>query len=226
MPEPRSTAILAALQREGMVHRAGQLDFGIVGLSLLAGGSTSMGFIQLLAAPLQNLATSTVEVLAVQTEVFVAPLLVSLLLLLRQAPQLVHLGARLRRGRLHARRPLLWLREWWGLSLSAVALLPYVLAGSLVAAMLTRPELNALEELRFLVGNINPSMLVVSLIKSVVFATQILWISLIQGSRGWEQGRSSSTALSRAISLSIATVLSLDLAWVLALEPSVGSGAL
>ena len=209
-----------------MAHRAGRLDFGIVGLSLLAGGSTSMGFIQLLAAPLQDLATSSVEVLAVQTEVFVAPLLVSLLLLLRQAPQLVSLGARLRRGRRHARRPQLWLREWWGLSLTAVALLPYVLAGALLAAMLTRPELNALEELRFLVGNINPGMLLASLLKSVVFAALIVWISLIQGSRGWERGRSGSTALSRAISLAIAAVLTLDLAWVLALEPTVGTGAL
>ena len=134
------------------------------------------------------------------------------------------MGARLG-GRSPAQRRTLWWQSWWGLTITVLALVPYLMAGSLVAAMLTRPELNALEELRFLVGNINPSMLVASLIKSVVFATQILWISLIQGSRGWEQGRSSSTALSRAISLSIATVLSLDLAWVLALEPSVGSGA-
>ena len=202
-----------------MAERSGRLDFGIVGLSLLAGGSTSMGFIQLLAAPLEGLASSNVQVLAVQTVAFVAPLMVSLLLLLRQAPQLVALG-----GRRSARR--LWLREWWGLTIAALALVPYLLAGALVAAMLTRPELNSVEELRFLVGQLNPSLLVLSLIKSAVFAAVILWISLDQGARAKQGGRGGSTAVTRSISLSIAVVLSLDLAWVLALEPTAGGGPL
>ena len=223
MPERRSPAILAALQLEGMAQRAGRLDLGLVGLSLLAGGSTSMGFIQLLAAPLENLATSSVQVLAVQTEAFVAPLMVSLLLLLRQAPQLVNLGRHLS-GRPHALRSHLWLREWRSLTLAAMALVPYLMAGALLAAMLTRPERNSLDELRDLVGHLNPAMLLLSLLKSAVFATVILWISLDQGARAWRGGRSSSTALSRTISLSIAVVLTLDLAWVLALEPTAGGG--
>lgn len=195
----------------------------MVGLSLLVGASSSMGFIQLLAAPLEDLPTSSVQVLAVQTEAFLAPLLVSLLLLLRQAPHLVALGARLS-CRPHARRWRLWLREWWGLTLTALALVPYLMAGALVAAMLTRPELNSLEELRYLVGQLNPAVLLVSLVKSALFAAVILWISLDQGARRWRNGQRSSQSLSRTIGLSIALVLTLDLAWVLLLEPSAGGG--
>lgn len=206
-----------------MAQRAGRLDIGIVGLSLLVGASSSMGFIQLLAAPLEDLPTSSVQLLAVQTEAFLAPLLVSLLLLLRQAPLLVTLGARLSR-RPHARRWRFWLREWWGLTLTALALVPYLMAGSLVAAMLTRPELNSLEELRYLVGNLNPAMLLVSLFKTALFAAVILWISLDQGAKRLQRGQRGSTCLSRTIGLSIAVVLTLDLAWVLLLEPSAGAG--
>jgi len=223
VPEARSAAILTALPLQGMAHRAGRLDLGIVGLSLLVGASSSMGFIQLLAAPLENLPTSSVQVLAVQTEAFLAPLLVSLLLLLRQAPLLVTLGARLS-CRPEAQRWRLWLREWWGLTLTAVALVPYLMAGSLVAAMLTRPELNSLEELRYLVGQLSPAMLLVSLVKSALFAAVILWISLDQGARRWRTGRLGNSALSRTIGLSIAVVLTIDLAWVLLLEPSAGGG--
>lgn len=223
MPEARSAAILTALPLQGMAHRAGRLDLGIVGLSLLVGASSSMGFIQLLAAPLENLPTSSVQVLAVQTEAFLAPLLVSLLLLLRQAPLLVTLGARLS-CRPEAQRWRLWLREWWGLTLTALALVPYLMAGALVAVMLTRPELNSLEELRYLVGQLSPAMLLVSLVKSALFAAVILWISLDQGARRWRTGRLGNSALSRTIGLSIAVVLTIDLAWVLLLEPSAGGG--
>jgi len=223
VPEARSAAILTALPLQGMAHRAGRLDLGIVGLSLLVGASSSMGFIQLLAAPLENLPTSSVQVLAVQTEAFLAPLLVSLLLLLRQAPLLVTLGARLS-CRPDAQRWRLWLREWWGLTLTALALVPYLMAGALVAVMLTRPELNSLEELRYLVGQLSPAMLLVSLVKSALFAAVILWISLDQGARRWRNGRLGNSALSRTIGLSIAVVLTIDLAWVLLLEPSAGGG--
>ena len=216
-------AILTALGLPGMAPRRGHLDIGIVGLSLLVGASSSMGFIQLLAAPLEGLATNSVQVLAVQTVAFLAPLLVTLLLLLEQAPKLVTLGSRLG-GRAHGRRWRLWLREWRGLTITALALIPYLLAGSLVAAMLTRPELNSLEELRYLVGNLKPAMLLVVLFKSALFAAVVLWISLDQGARAWKRGLGGITSLSRTIGLSIAVVLTLDLTWVLVLEPSVGAG--
>ena len=146
-----------------------------------------------------------------------------MLLLLRQAPLLVTLGARLS-GQPQARRWRLWLREWWGLTLTALALVPYLMAGALVAVMLTRPELNSLEELRYLVGQLSPAMLLVSLVKSALFAAVILWISLDQGARRWRTGRLGNGALSRTIGLSIAVVLTIDLAWVLLLEPSAGGG--
>lgn len=206
-----------------MAQRAGRLDFGIVGLSVLVGASCSTGFIQLLAAPLEDLPTSSVQVLAVQTAAFLAPLLVNLLLLLRQAPLLVNLGGRLS-ARPHARRWRLWVHQWWSLTLTAVALVPYLLAGALLAAVLSRPELSSLEELRDLVGHLNPTLLGISLIKSAVFAALILWISVDQGGRAWLRPEGGGMALPRTIGLSIAVVLILDLVWVLLMEPSVGVG--
>jgi len=85
-------------------------------------------------------------------------------------------------------------------------------------------ELNSLEELRYLVGQLSPAMLLVSLVKSALFAAVILWISLDQGARRWRTGRLGNSALSRTIGLSIAVVLTIDLAWVLLLEPSAGGG--
>ena len=105
-----------------------------------------------------------------------------------------------------------------------MALVPYLMAGALAAAMLTRPELNSLEELRYLVGNLNPAMLLLSLVKSALFAAVILCISLNQGARLGRGAQPGSSCLSRAIGLSIAVVLTLDLALVLLLEPSAGGG--
>ena len=67
-----------------MARQATRLDRGLVGLAMLAGASMSMGFIQLLAGPLEQVANLSVQVLALQTTAMAAPLVVSLLLLLRE----------------------------------------------------------------------------------------------------------------------------------------------
>ena len=75
-----------------MAAGSGRLDFGIVGLTLLTGSALSMGFIQLLAGPLEEMSTLSVQALAIQISALAAPLLVSLLMVLRQGPRLVALG--------------------------------------------------------------------------------------------------------------------------------------
>jgi hypothetical protein len=61
-----------------MAAGSGRLDFGIVGLSLLSGSALSMGFIQLLAGPLEEMSTLSVQSLAVQISALASPLLISL----------------------------------------------------------------------------------------------------------------------------------------------------
>jgi hypothetical protein len=64
-----------------MIRRLNRLDFGNVGLAMLAGAAVSMGFIQLLAGSLEQVANVSVQVLSVRTTTLVAPVLISLLLL-------------------------------------------------------------------------------------------------------------------------------------------------
>lgn len=86
--------------------------------------------------------------------------------------------------------------------------------------MLTKPQMNSLAELKFLAGNLTPSLLVLALLKTALFSALILGITLDQGARTRQQNLPAIAALSRAISVSIAVVLGLDLAWALALDPS------
>lgn len=225
MPEQLSAAILATAKPSAMVRRLTRLDLGNVGLALLSGATVSIGFIQLLSGSLDEVANISVQVLAVQTTTLLTPLMINLLLLLRDGPLLVRLGDRL------ARRPARWLRWlWWqqagGFVLSAIALVPYLLAGALVASMSTRPELDSLTELRVLVGNLNPLMLGFSLLKTALFAAITLWITLQQGARAKRRGLAPTTGLSRAISITMALVLGLDLIWALTLSPLVSGGVI
>ena len=206
-----------------MVSRLARLDLGNTGLALLAGATLSMGFIQLLAGPLEQVANVSVQVLALQTTVLLSPLTISLLLLLRDGPLIVRLAARL------ARRPARWLRRLWlqqagGFILRAVALLPYMLLAALLAAMTTRPELDSLTVLQDLVGNLNPLMLGFSLLKTAVFAGLTLWITLQQAARAQRRGLAPTMGLSRAITITLAVVLAVDLGWALTITPLINGG--
>ena len=207
-----------------MAARAGRLELGNVGLSLLTGSVFSMGFIEILAGPLEQLASQSVQVLAVQSTTVSAPLLINLLLLLREGPLLVSLGARLAR-RPHTWLLRLWLQQAWGMIVTAMGLVPYLLAAALVAATFTNPVLNSLVELRTLTGNLDPQLLVFTLVKTGLFAAAILWISLDQGAKARRRNLSATAALSRAISVSIAVVLGLELVLVLIHDPSLSVGS-
>ena len=208
-----------------MIRRLNRLDFGNVGLAMLAGAAVSMGFIQLLAGSLEQVANVSVQVLSVRTTTLVAPVLISLLLLLRDGPLMIRLGARFARRRAHRLR-LVWRQQAGGLIFSALAQLPYMLAAALMAAMLTRPELDSLDELRFLVGNLDPLLLGFSLFKTALFAGLTLWIALDQGARARRRGLPPTAGLSRAISISLAVVLVLDLGWALLITPLIAGRGL
>jgi len=200
-----------------MAQQLGRLDLGGTALAALGGASICMGLIQLLAEPLDQVASIDVQDVAVQTTLLTAPLLISLLLLLREGPRMVRQGARLA-GRHPRWRRQLWLQVAWPLSLNMIGLVPYVLAAAMLAAMATRPELDSISDLLLLLGGLNPRMLTFSLLKTVLFALATLWIALQQGARAELQGFSQTTGLSRAISMTLAVVLGLDLLWALTVE--------
>lgn len=208
-----------------MVRPLIRLDLGNVSLALMAGATLSLGFIQLLAGPLESVANLSVQVLAMNTTVLVAPLVIILLVLLRHGPMLI------RRGGLLAPRQGPWLQHLWFQQLVSfvtctVGLLPYVLAAALVASMTTRPEIDSLNELRFLLGNLNPLMLAFSLLKTALFAAITLGISLQQGARARRRGLTSSAGFSRAITITMAVILALDLVWALVFTPLTNGSAL
>lgn len=206
-----------------MAARAVRLDRGIVGLTLLAGAAISMGFIQLLAKPLEDVSNISVQVLAVQITTLAAPLIISLLLLLRAGAAMVELGTRL------GSRPFHWLLALWRQQLlhlvfTATALVPYLLGAAMLTATLTRPEISSVAELRYLAGTLAPGLLALSLGKTALFAALILWISLDQGARASRLRLARTAALSRAISISISVILGLDITWALVMDPSLSAG--
>jgi hypothetical protein len=206
-----------------MAAQAVRLDRGIVGLTLMAGAAVSMGFIQLLAKPLEDVSSLNVQVLAVQTTTLAAPLIISLLLLLRAGAGMVDLGTRL--GARSVRwRMALWRQQVLRLILSAMALVPYLLGAAMLTATLTRPEISNVAELRFLAGTLTPAVLVLSLGKTALFSGLILWITLDQGARAARLRVPHTAALSRAISLSIGVVLGLDITLALVMDPGVSAG--
>lgn len=205
-----------------MALRMGRLDRGSAGLAALAGASICMGLIQLLAEPLDQVASINVQDVAVETTMLAAPLLISLLLLLRDGPRMVRQGARLA-GKPSSWRRQLWLELAWPLGLNMVALVPYVLAAALLAAMATRPELDSISDLSLLLGDLHPRMLAFSMIKTGLFAVATLWIALQQGARAQQRGLTQTSGLSRAISMTLAVVLGLDLLWALTVQSILGN---
>lgn len=208
-------SVISRRQRRQFVN---QLDFTSVGLAALVGAAISIGLIQLLASPLEQVTSINVQLLAVQTTLLAVPLLVSLVLLLRDGGVLVIQG-----GLIARRRPRwllrLWLAQAMPMAVVSLVLGAYMLMAALVSATLTRPELNNLTELITLLGSIEPTTLVLVLLKTALFAAVTLWITLEQGARSQRRGLRPMAALSRSICLTMAVLLGLDLAWVLAVDP-------
>lgn len=223
-----------------------RLDAGHTSTAALAGAALSLAIIQLLATPLEQLSGVNVQVLAVRSVLFLAPLLVSLLQLLQRGPLLLAppepaaalLGAvsgavpgGSAAGGPGART---WGPAWraWGPELmtellvaaaAAAVVLPYVVAAAVVAAVFTRPELDTLHELRFLVGSLDPRALLTALLQAALFGALVSGLCLRQarragaGSRG--QSLSAAQLMSQTVSRGLVLLLAIDLAWILLLDP-------
>lgn len=72
-----------------LIRRFERLDAPLVATVVGTGVVVCLGFIELLRSPLQQLSRVTIELLAVRALLLLAPLLVSLLLLLRDGPRLL-----------------------------------------------------------------------------------------------------------------------------------------
>lgn len=193
------------------------LDRRSAGTVVLAGAGVALGFIELLATPLQDVTAIDVQVLAVRTTLYVAPLAVTLLQLLREGPLLIEDAALVRR--LGARGWRMRLPRVLAMALSTLVLVLYFETAALVAAVITKPEADTLGELRFLMGNLDPLLFAVTLLKAALFGSMAALLCIRQGV--WLRGRrsSESRAMSEAIVISAAALLAIDLVWVLVADP-------
>jgi hypothetical protein len=206
-----------AVVRPRLLELVRGLDRRSAGTVVLAGAGLSLGFIQLLATPLQDVTAFDVQVLAVRTTLYVAPLAVTLLQLLREGPLLIEEAALvLRLGRRGWR---LGLPRVLAMALSSLVLVLYFEAAALVAAVITKPEADAVAELRFLMGGLDPLLFAVTLLKAGLFGTIAALLCIRQGV--WFHGRriSEARAMSDAIVVTTAALLAIDLVWVLAADP-------
>ncbi len=193
------------------------LDRRSAGTVVLAGAGLSLGFIQLLATPLQDVTALDVQVLAVRTTLYLAPLAVTLLQLLREGPLLIEEAGLLQR--LGRRGWRLGLPRVLAMALASLVLVLYFETAALVAAVITKPEADAVAELRFLMGNLDPLLFAVTLIKAALFGAIAALLCIRQ--RVWFRGRRirEARAMSDAIAISTAALLAIDLVWVLAADP-------
>lgn len=193
------------------------LDRRSAGTAVLAGAGLSLGFIQLMATPLQDVTAVDVQVLAVRTSLYLAPLAVTLLQLMREGPLLLEDAAVV--GRLGARGWRLRLPRVLAMGLSTLVLVAYFQAAAVVAAVVTKPEADTLGEVRFLLGNLDPVVVLATLLKAGLFGAIAALLCLRQG-RGLHRRRGGAArAMSAAIVWTTGALLAIDLVWVLAADP-------
>jgi hypothetical protein len=130
-----------------LIRRFERLDGRLVATVAGTGIVVCLGFIELLRSPLQQLSRVTIELLAVRALLFLGPLLVSLLLLLRDGPLL--LGER--------RSPGGWGPELLASGLLSVVLLLYYMAAVIITASLTLNQGDVVAEVGFLIGQLEPA---------------------------------------------------------------------
>lgn len=193
------------------------LDRRSAGTVVLAGAGLSLGFIQLLATPLQDVTAVDVQVLAVRTSLYLAPLAVTLLQLLREGPLLIEEAGVV--TRLGVRGWRLRLPRVLAMALSTLVLVLYFETAALVAAVVTKPEADAVGEMRFLMGNLDPVLFGVTLLKAWLFGAIAALLCLQQGAGFRGRRTSEARAMSEAIVVTTAALLAIDLVWVLAADP-------
>ncbi|MDM7951762.1 MAG: ABC transporter permease [Cyanobium sp. CZS 25K] len=192
-----------------LIRRFERLDARLVVTVTGTGVVVCLGFIELLRSPLQQLSRLTIELLAVRALLFLAPLLVSLLLLLRDGPLL--LGDR--------RPPSSWGPDLLASGLLSVVLLLYFMAAAIVTATLLLNQGDVVGEVGFLIGQLEPARFAATLARAGVYGAICAAICLHQARRGAPGAMDMASRMARAFLLGIAILFCLDLLWTIAIDP-------
>lgn len=189
-------------------------DGRAAGLMLLAGAVISLGFLELLRSPLQQLSTQAIQLLTLRTMVFAAPLVVNLLLLLHIGPDLLSAG----------QAPAAW---WQGGGRALLAgafqglvLTLYFLAAVLVVTVLSFAPIAPLRELAALSGSLEPGMFALSLLKGAAYGAAVVALCLRQRQRPREGARRMAHTILQATAL----LAGLDLFMAISFDPLQISG--
>ena len=168
-----------------------------------------LGFIELLRSPLQQLSRVTVELLAVRALLFLGPLLVSLLLMLREGPRL--LGER--------RSPGGWGPELLASGLLSVVLLLYYMAAVIITASLTLNQGDVVAEVAFLIGQLEPARFAAALARAALYGAITAAICLQQAGRSSSGAMAMASRMSRSFLLGFGLLVCLDLLWTIVVDP-------
>ncbi|MEA5442727.1 hypothetical protein [Cyanobium gracile] len=192
-----------------LIRRFERLDGRLVASVTGTGVVVCLGFIELLRSPLQQLSRVTVELLAVRALLFLGPLLVSLLLLLRDGPLL--LAERRSRGG--------WGAELVASGLLSVVLLLYFMAAVIITASLTLNQGDVVAEVAFLIGQLEPARFAAALVRAGLYGAITAAICLQQARRATSGAMAMASRMSRSFLLGLGLLVFLDLLWTIAVDP-------
>ena len=192
-----------------LIRRFERLDGRLVATVTGTGIVVCLGFIELLRSPLQQLSRVTVELLAVRALLFLGPLLVSLLLMLREGPRL--LGER--------RSPGGWGPELLASGLLSVVLLLYYMAAVIITASLTLNQGDVVAEVAFLIGQLEPARFAAALARAALYGAITAAICLHQAGRSSSGAMAMASRMSRSFLLGFGLLVCLDLLWTIVVDP-------
>jgi hypothetical protein len=196
-------------------------DGRAAGLMVLAGAVISLGFLELLRSPLQQLSSQAIQVLTLRTMVFAAPLAVNLLLLLQIGPDLLSAGPprEERRSGPADPPPAAW---WHGAgpallagAFQSLVLTLYFLAAVLVVTVLSFAPLAPLRELAVLGGSLEPARFALSLLKGAAYGAAV--VALCRRQR--QLPREGARRMARTILEATALLAGLDLFLAISFDP-------
>jgi hypothetical protein len=192
-----------------LIRRFERLDARLVASVTGMGVVVCLGFIELLRSPLQQLSRVTIDLLAVRALLFLAPLLVSLLLLLRDGPLL--LGRR--------RPPASWGPDLLASGLMSVVLLLYFMAAVIITASLLLNQGDGVGEVGFLIGQLEPARFASALARAAAYGGICAAICLHQAGRSSAGAAAMASGMARSLRLGIGVMVCLDVLWSIVVDP-------
>ena len=192
-----------------LIRRFERLDGRLVATVTGTGIVVCLGFIELLRSPLQQLSRVTVELLAVRALLFLGPLLVSLLLMLREGPRLL----------VERRSPGGWGPELLASGLLSVVLLLYYMAAVIITASLTLNQGDVVAEVAFLIGQLEPARFAAALARAALYGAITAAICLQQAGRSSSGAMAMASRMSRSFLLGFGLLVCLDLLWTIVVDP-------